>query len=33
LVAGLADTVPVAAGTDEASRRKNRRIELRVTGG
>jgi chemotaxis protein MotB len=33
MVAGLADTAPVAAGKDEDSRRKNRRIELRLTGG
>ena len=31
--AGLADTAPVAAGKDEDARRKNRRIELRLTGG
>jgi len=33
IVAGLADTAPVAAGKDEDARRKNRRIELRLTGG
>ena len=33
MVAGLAATMPVAAGKDENSRRKNRRIELRLTGG
>jgi chemotaxis protein MotB len=31
MVAGLADTAPIAPGKDERSRRRNRRIELRVT--
>jgi flagellar motor protein MotB len=31
MVAGLADTAPIARGRDERSRQRNRRIELRVT--
>jgi flagellar motor protein MotB len=31
VVAGLADTAPISPGKDERSRRRNRRIELRVT--